>query len=70
MIALCRHIEEHSEDVDICNNAVVFQASLEIIRGNAAEAIARLEHRKNPLHLIEGADSLLVQAYQMAGQAL
>lgn len=68
MIALCRHIEEHSEDVDICNNAVVFQASLEIIRGNAAEAIARLEHRKNPLHLIEGADSLLVQAYQMAGQ--
>ena len=68
MIDICKHIEEHSEDVDICNNAVVFQANLELIRGNAVEAIAKLEHRKNPFHLMEGTDSLLIQAYQMAGQ--
>lgn len=68
MIELCKRIQEHSEDVTISNNAVVFQANLEIMRGNANEAIAKLEHRKNPFNLMEGVDSLLIQAYQMSGQ--
>jgi len=68
MIELCKHIEEHSEDANISNNAVVFQANLEIMRGNADEAIAKLENRKNPFYLMVGADALLIQAYQMAGQ--
>ena len=68
MIELCKRIQEHSEDATIRNNAVVFQANLEIMRGNAVEAIAKLEERKNPFNLMEGADSLLIQAYQMDGQ--
>jgi len=68
MIGLCKRIQEHSEDANLCNNAVVFQANLEIMRGNADEAIAKLGNRKNPFYLMEGADVLLVQAYQMAGQ--
>lgn len=68
MIELCKRIEEHSEDSNLRSNAVVFQASLELIRGNAPETIAKLEHRKNPFYMMEGADSLLIQAYRAVGQ--
>ena len=68
MIEFCEHVEKHSEDVNISNSAVVFQANLETMRGNAAEAIAKLENRKDPFNMMEGADILLIQAYQMAGQ--
>lgn len=68
MIELCKRIEEHSEDSNLRSNAVVFQASLELMRGNAPETIAKLEHRKNPFYMMEGADSLLIQAYRAAGQ--
>ncbi len=68
MIELCKHMEEHSTDTNLSNNALVFHANLELIRGNATETIVKLEHRKNPFLLMEGADSLLIQAYQMAGQ--
>ena len=50
------------------SNAIVFQASLELIRGNASETIVKLEHRKNPFYMMDGADSLLIQAYRVAGQ--
>ena len=68
MIDICKHIQEHSVDVSIINNAVVFQANLEMMRGNPQEAIAKLESRKDPFYLMEGSDGLLIQAYQMAGK--
>lgn len=68
MIELCKRIQEHSEDVDISNSAAIFQANLEIIAGNAKEAVAKLENRKNPFYMMDAADTLLIQAYQMTGQ--
>jgi len=68
MIELCKHVQIQSEDVDVCNVATIYQANLELLRGNAGGVIEMLEKRKNPMHLTEGTDTLLIQAYQMAGR--
>lgn len=68
MVQLCMHIQEMSDDVDVCNGAVLFQANLELMRGNPGNAIEKLEHITKPLHMTKGSEVLLVQAYQMAGR--
>ena len=68
MIDLCKYVEGHCEDVNISNSAVVFQVNLELMQGNATEVIAKLKNRKDPFHIMGGADVLLIQAYQMAGK--
>ena len=68
MVGLCEHIREKSDDVEICNSAILFQSNLELMRGNAMAVIEKLEYKKNPMHLSDGADVLLIRAYQVAGK--
>lgn len=68
MVTICEHIQNNCIDVTICTNATVIQASLELVRSRADVAIEKLKYVQEPLRSQEGADMILVQAYQMAGQ--
>ncbi len=68
MISLCRHIQEKSTDVNICTEATIYQASLEMMRGNPQVAIEILEPYQDIHRRKEGAEMMLVQAYQMMGE--
>lgn len=68
MAHLCQHIQEKCTDVNICTEATIFQAAIELICGNPEVTIEKLQPYQNPLGRIDGAETLLVQAYQMSGQ--
>ncbi|MBQ9984124.1 MAG: helix-turn-helix transcriptional regulator [Lachnospiraceae bacterium] len=68
MIHLCEHIQEKSEDVNICTEANIYQASIELIRGNPQAAIEKLQPYQDLQRRKDGAELMLVQAYQMTGQ--
>lgn len=68
MIHLCQHIQEKSADASICTEASIFQASIELIRGNPQATIEELQPYQDLQSRKEGAELMLVQAYQMVGQ--
>lgn len=68
MVGLCQHIQEKSTDVNICTQATIFQAGIELLRGKPEVTIEKLQPYKNPQGRIENSETLLVQAYQMSGQ--
>lgn len=68
MIQLCEHIRDISEDVDLCDGALLFEANLELMRGNPNVTIEKLEYTKKPFHMSKGHEVLLTQAYQMTGR--
>lgn len=68
MIRLCEHIQEKSVDINLCNHTIALQAMIELIRGNPQATIEKLEPYQNPRNVLEGSESILVQAYQMTGQ--
>jgi len=63
----CDRILENCSDVGVCDDAVVLRAGLHLQLGRAAEAIEALEPSANPVRLAGQNGSLLVQAYQAAG---
>lgn len=65
MIRLCQHIQEKSGDVNICTEATVYQAMIEMMRGNPQATIEMLEPYQDIQRRKEGAEMMLVQAYQM-----
>ncbi len=67
MIDLCQHIQEKSTDINICTDATIFQAQIELMKGNPQAAIERLEPYQDIHRRKEGAELLLMQAYQMLG---
>lgn len=63
----CDRILENSNDASVCSDAVVVKAGLQIQLGKVQEAIEALEPAANPSRLTGQSGTLLVQAYQLAG---
>ena len=65
---LCSHIIEDCKILSLCNDAVTLKAMLDMLLGNAAEALDSLTSVYNPVLLSNQSDAILIQAYTMAGQ--
>lgn len=63
----CDRILENCSDVGVCSDAVVLKAGLHLQLGKAAEAVEALEPSADPSRLAGQNGTLLVQAYQSAG---
>ena len=68
-VGWCDRIVENCSDVGVCGDAMVLRAGLHIQLGKAAEAIEALEPSANPSRLAGQNGTLLVQAYQLSGDA-
>ena len=66
-IEWCNRILENCSDVGVCSDAVVLKAVLHLQLGKAKEAIETLEPSADPSRLSGQNGTLLVQAYQLAG---
>lgn len=64
---LCSHIISNCKDRGICNNAVILKSGIDLQLGKTGDVIDALEEMLNPYHFSSGSDTLLVQAYQLAG---
>lgn len=67
-IGWCDRILENCNDVGVCSDALTLKAGLNFQLGKAAEAIEILEPSADPSRLAGQNGSLLIQAYQMAGE--
>ena len=67
-VGWCNRILENCGDVGVCGDAMVLRAGLHIQLGKAAEAIEALEPSANPSRLAGQNGTLLVRAYQLAGE--
>lgn len=65
---LCGHIINHCNEVSVCNDAVSVKAMVDLQFGRIKEVIDELEDSVNVSRLSLSNDSILVQAYQMAGE--
>lgn len=65
---LCQHIISGCKDIGICGDAVILSASVDLQLGKAEEVINTLEEILNPYRLSTQSDSVLIQAYMIAGK--
>lgn len=68
MIRLCERVQEKSTDVNLCTQALFLQATIELARGNPTATIEKLKPYENPRNILDGSETILIQAYQMTGQ--
>ena len=68
-VGWCDRIVENCSDVGVCSDAVVLRAGLYLQLGKAAEAIEELVPSADPSRLSGQNGTLLVQAYQLSGDA-
>ena len=68
MIQLCEHIREKSADANLCVDATVLQATIEMLRGNPKVTIEKLKPFYEARSIKENSEGILIQAYQMTGQ--
>lgn len=68
MIQLCERIQEKSVDVNLCVDANILQASIELLQGKPEETIQKLQPFYERRNMKEGSEGILIQAYQMTGQ--
>lgn len=66
---LCAHIISEGKDINICNDAIILNASIDLQLGKARQVIEQLEDLLNPNHLSKQSDCILIQAYQVIGDA-
>lgn len=66
--ALSSHIIEDCKILPLCNDAVTLKAMLDMLLGNATDALDSLTSVYNPVLLSNQSDAILIQAYAMAGQ--
>lgn len=64
---LCDHICEDSSDIGICSDGTVLKAIANLQLGKAEEVIDTLQPLVDPIRLMNQTDSILIQAYQIAG---
>ncbi|NGZ77090.1 helix-turn-helix transcriptional regulator [Saccharibacillus sp. VR-M41] len=65
---LCGRIIADCRDIGLSNDAVILKASADMQLGKTREVIETLEEMLSPLRLSNQSDSLLIQAYRIAGQ--
>lgn len=68
IMALCSHIETHCTDVGVCSDSMVLRSIAMLGLGKAEEVIQNMEPLNDPKRMAGQADSILVQAYQIAGK--
>jgi transcriptional regulator with XRE-family HTH domain len=64
---LCNHIQKDCSDVGICGDIMVLKATVDLYMGKYDKVIESMEPIVDPTRLRNQADTLLIQAYQMAG---
>lgn len=64
---LCRHIMDGCKDLKICRDAAMFQAFACLQLGRAQDAIEILEDVSDPTRMAAGDETMLIQAYLIAG---
>lgn len=67
-VGWCERILDGCSDVGVCGDALVVKAGLMLSLGKAKEAIEILAPATNPSRISRQDDTLLIQAYQMAGE--
>ena len=67
-VFLCDRILSMCSDMEICGDALSIKATLNLQLGKIDEVIETLEPIADPTRLSSNNDSLLIQAYQMAGE--
>ena len=67
-VSWCDHILETCGDVGVCGDALAVKAGLSLQLGNAGETIEMLEPASDPVRFSGQNGTLLVRAYQMAGE--
>lgn len=65
---LCCHIIEDCHEIGLCNDATIVKASIDLLLQKPQEAIDALEEAQNPYRFSRGCDTILVQAYELAGE--
>lgn len=65
---LCNHILSNCDDINICNDTTIIKATVCLQQNHAQEVIDTLKELLNPLRLSSQSDTVLIQAYQLAGQ--
>lgn len=65
---LCDHILKHSKDVGINKDTIMLKAAIDLQRGLFREVIQTVSDLQNPCRVSSQGDSLLIQAYMMAGE--
>lgn len=65
---LCDHILKHCRDMGISRDTVMLKAAIDLQRGFAQEVIQTVGDLQNPCRISSQGDSLLIQAYLMAGE--
>ncbi len=68
-VGWCERILQNSSDVGLCSDAFALKAGLNLQLGKAAEVVEALEPAADPCRIAGQNGSILVQAYQMAGEA-
>lgn len=65
---LCDHILADCKDISVCNETAVLRAMALLQLGRASEVIESLEEIANPASAARQSGSVMVQAYQVAGE--
>ena len=68
MISLCEHIRRKSADANLCVDATVLQAAIEMLQGKPERTIEKLKPFCEARNMKESSEGILIQAYQMTGQ--
>ncbi|MDO3410339.1 helix-turn-helix transcriptional regulator [Saccharibacillus sp. CPCC 101409] len=66
---LCGRIASDCREIGLAADAVILKASVDMQLGHIKEVVETLEEVLNPQRLSNQSDSLLIQAYRLAGQA-
>ena len=68
MVQLCEHIREKSIDANLCIDATILQATIELLQRKPESTIEKLKPFCEARGMKEGSEGILIQAYQMTGQ--
>lgn len=68
-VSLCGHILSDCGDLNICSDTVILKALIDLQCGKAREVIESLEGILDPGRISRQSDTILIQAYQLDGNA-
>ena len=68
ILNLCDHILADSNNTGLCNDALMMKAMVNLQCGRPREVIDGIEELLSPYRIMRQSDTLLVQAYMMAGE--
>lgn len=67
--SLCERILQECKIIEVCNNAIAFKAMVDLQLGKPQEVVESLEEIVKAQNLSPSNEAVLIQAYQMLGEA-